>query len=185
MCGSILKRRRIVSIIPSRWSAGKTRSPIAPGCRARPAASSGCRPKPNGRRRRAAGSRENVTRGATASIARRRTSSTTRRQTERAGTTAAAAFRRTAYGLFDMAGNVWEWVHDWHSASYYATSPLHAPTGPREGTLRVVRGGSWLASDTSHALVQPSAQSAARHVFVRDWIQSRVFGVTVRVRVQC
>ena len=63
------------------------------------------------------------------------------------GTSACRSFPPNGYGVFDIAGNVWEWVHDWHSASYYATSPLHAPTGPREGALRVVRGGSWLASD--------------------------------------
>ena len=64
------------------------------------------------------------------------------------GTSASRIFPPNGYGLFDMAGNVWEWVHDWHSPSYYATSPLNSPTGPREGTLRVVRGGSWLAADT-------------------------------------
>lgn len=64
------------------------------------------------------------------------------------GTTRCRSYPPNGYGLFDMAGNVWEWVYDWHNAAYYATSPLHAPQGPREGTLRVVRGGSWLASDT-------------------------------------
>jgi len=64
------------------------------------------------------------------------------------GTTRCRSYSPNGYGLFDMAGNVWEWVYDWHNAAYYATSPLHSPLGPREGTLRVVRGGSWLASDT-------------------------------------
>jgi formylglycine-generating enzyme required for sulfatase activity len=63
------------------------------------------------------------------------------------GTTRCRTYPANAYGLFDMVGNVWEWVYDWHSASYYAASPYKAPPGPREGTLRVLRGGSWLAAD--------------------------------------
>ena len=64
------------------------------------------------------------------------------------GTTRCRTYPPNGYGLFDVAGNVWEWVHDWHSPTYYSTSPFLSPAGPREGTLRVLRGGSWLSADT-------------------------------------
>ncbi len=47
------------------------------------------------------------------------------------------------YGALDMAGNVWEWVSDWHNASYYSNSPSANPQGPSSGDGRVLRGGSW------------------------------------------
>jgi formylglycine-generating enzyme required for sulfatase activity len=47
------------------------------------------------------------------------------------------------FGLHDMSGNVFEWVNDWYSATYYASSPSTNPPGPSSGSVRVLRGGSW------------------------------------------
>ena len=51
------------------------------------------------------------------------------------------------YGVLDMAGNVWEMVHDWYSDTYYSTSPYANPTGPDSGTSKVARGGGWYECD--------------------------------------
>ena len=48
------------------------------------------------------------------------------------------------YGALDMAGNAWEWVADWYSETYYASSPTSNPLGPKSGQERVLKGGSWL-----------------------------------------
>jgi formylglycine-generating enzyme required for sulfatase activity len=76
-------------------------------------------------------------------------------------------FAANGFGLHDMAGNVFEWVNDWYSAEYYASSPSVNPPGPSSGTSRVSRGGSWNAfSDFCWSSYRFSSRpSGARHYF--------------------
>ncbi len=46
-------------------------------------------------------------------------------------------------GIYDMSGNVWEWVSDWYDSNYYSRSPRDNPQGPSRGSSLVYRGGDW------------------------------------------
>jgi eukaryotic-like serine/threonine-protein kinase len=66
-----------------------------------------------------------------------------------AGTSPVGAYPGGAsvFGVLDMAGNVHEWVADWHGP--YSGGPQSNPTGPASGLDRIIRGGSW-GDDTGH-----------------------------------
>jgi formylglycine-generating enzyme required for sulfatase activity len=51
--------------------------------------------------------------------------------------------RANGFGLYDVLGNVWEWVNDWYDPNYYQSSPAQDPPGPTSGQVRALRGGSW------------------------------------------
>jgi iron(II)-dependent oxidoreductase len=53
------------------------------------------------------------------------------------------SYPANGYGLFDMTGNVWEWVSDWYAADYYLLTPDKNPQGPDGGKYKVARGGGW------------------------------------------
>lgn len=65
------------------------------------------------------------------------------------GTQEVGSYPPNAYGLYDIAGNVWEWVLDWYRPNYYATGEPANPRGPQFGSLRIVRGGAWVNDDVS------------------------------------
>ena len=50
---------------------------------------------------------------------------------------------RSVYGVYDMSGNVSEWVQDIYDQFYYQSAPMMHPSGPERGKNRVFRGGSW------------------------------------------
>lgn len=67
---------------------------------------------------------------------------------------------RSPYGIYDMTGNVAEWVADSYDESYYKKSPYRDPKGPDNGDLKVVRGGSWRETEHNARL---SKRFAAKH----------------------
>lgn len=62
-----------------------------------------------------------------------------------ADTTAVMSYAPNPFGLYDMAGNVYEWCHDWYGYNYYENSVQEPenPPGPIQGVYRVLRGGCW------------------------------------------
>lgn len=74
------------------------------------------------------------------------------------------------YNIYDMVGNVSEWVADWYDAGYYSVSPVDNPTGPPSGDFRITRGGSWF---TDEAYLRTTNRMILPHEVTSDYVGFR------------
>jgi formylglycine-generating enzyme required for sulfatase activity len=75
------------------------------------------------------------------------------------GTAPVTSYSPNGFGLWQMAGNVWEWCEDRFDPRYYRSGDSHDPTGPERGRNRVLRGGSYLCHDSYCNRYRNSARS--------------------------
>lgn len=68
------------------------------------------------------------------------------------GTSPVGSFPPNGYGLYDIAGNAWEWCMDCYDSGYYARSAERNPKGPSSGEERVIRGGGCGSGDGSQSV---------------------------------
>jgi formylglycine-generating enzyme len=93
-----------------------------------------------------------------------------------AGTAPVDAYPPNHFGFFNMTGNVWEWCQDWYDPGYYRRSTPQDPTGPTEGTHRVMRGGSYLCHQSYCRRYRVSARQGSEPASTTGNLGFRVAG---------
>ena len=92
------------------------------------------------------------------------------------GPTKVGSFPANAFGLYDVMGNVAEWVSDWYDRTYYPVSPEANPKGPDTGQYRVIRGSSWSDAIETGDEVEPRVYGVYFRNFLNPTHRTNVVG---------
>jgi iron(II)-dependent oxidoreductase len=92
------------------------------------------------------------------------------------GPTGVGSFKPNDYGLYDVIGNVAEWVSDWYDRTYYVMSPDSNPKGPASGMYRVIRGSSWVDPIETGDAVEPRVYGVHFRNFLSPFHRTNTVG---------